>query len=75
MIICQTCKHHPGKGRICKAGNRHATAARKNCEAYTRDPDARSVSALRGAACLLLRAGHNPGYVATLNAAHEEAQQ
>lgn len=72
MHTCQACKHHPGIGRICTAGNRHATAAPKFCRAFTPDPNRRAVAALRKAARLLRRAGDPNGYAATLQEAHEE---
>lgn len=74
MNTCQACKHHPGIGRICSTGHRHATAAPKVCPAFTPDPNRRAVAALRNAARLLHRAGDFHGYTTTLNEAHGEAR-
>ena len=74
MITCQACKHHPGIGRICPTGNRHATAAPKNCDHYRPDSNRRAVAALRKAARLLHRAGEQHAYAATLLDAHGETR-
>ena len=73
-VLCQTCRHYPGRGELCNAGKRHATAAPKHCAAHIPARHARHVATLRGIAITLLHDGDANRYVATLNAAHKAAE-
>ncbi len=75
MILCQTCRHHPGRGSLCAVGHRHATAAAKLCPHHQRGPSGLRVALQRHAAVELLRDGHQREYQRALQAAHREAEQ
>jgi len=73
MVICAACIHNPGRGALCNAGNRHATAAPKQCAEFVPGVQARRVRALRGAARAWWRLGAHGAHVHLLKAAHREA--